>query len=107
MAMRNRTSVNDQTIAPVCVPDDAAPEQEPLGVQYVGVPQVAQCSRKLVQLVIGRLASNFSCRKREECLAERQKEDLLVITRFFSTFSQLFPILYYTPLEKHKKISGL
>lgn len=61
--LRERTRVNHQAIAPVCVPDDAASEQEPLIVQEVGVPQVAQCSGKPVQLVVGRFAPNFSCEK--------------------------------------------
>lgn len=59
---RKHTSINHQTITPVCVPDDAAPEQKPVMVQEVGVPQIGQDSGKLVQLVIGGLTPNFSCR---------------------------------------------
>lgn len=68
-SIRKPTSINYQTTAPICVPDDAAPEQEPVVVQVVAVPQIVQDSGKLVQLVVGRLTSNFSCRevREEEC----------------------------------------
>lgn len=70
---QRRTSKNYQAIAPVCIPDDAASENQPVMIQDVIFSFINQYSCESVQPVIGRLTPHFSWKK-------KKKEGIRVLT---------------------------
>lgn len=61
-----RTSENHQAIAPVCIPDDTASENQSVMIQDVVFSLIHEYSCEFVQLVIGRLTPHLSWKKKKK-----------------------------------------
>ena len=59
-AARQFTSKNDQSEAPLCVPESASSEQHFVVVQAVDFSVHRQSAFELVETVVGRLTSHFA-----------------------------------------------
>lgn len=58
------TSINNETKAPVCVPNGTAPQQHLLIVQGILLSSKSKSSRELIQFVIWCLTFNFTCKRK-------------------------------------------
>ena len=59
------TSKNHQAIAPICIPDDTASENQSVMIQDVVFSLIHEYSCESVQFVIGRLTPHFSGKKKK------------------------------------------
>lgn len=70
------TSINNESKAPLCVPDSTAPQQHLLIVQGIFVSSKSKSSCEFIQFVIWCLTSDFSCKKKV-----KEKMEILVQKR--------------------------
>lgn len=98
------TSINNQSKAPLCVPDCTAPQQHLLIVQGIFLSSKGQSSCEFVQFVIWCLTSDFSCKKKVKAKIEILVQKEVINTAFpavpqrdsisHSSYSQLLTLSF-------------
>lgn len=76
------TSINNESKAPLCVPDSTAPQQHLLIVQGVFLSPKSKSSCEFIQFVIWCLTSDFSCKNKVKAKMEILVQKGVINTAF-------------------------